>query len=139
MNSSGYCKLFNFGDITYSKDNTIITNQSYDEDYLSLAIIICQMLTGNMSITTKNDLKEISSFDICNEAKQLVVNNILAKKYQDIKKSSLFWTIDWIKLEKGRLTPPFKPEIVNRILFYFILNIFFKKIYSKLEIRFRYI
>jgi hypothetical protein len=56
------------------------------------------MLTGNMNIK-KNDIQDTSSFNISNEAKQLI-DNILAKKYQEIKKKSFFKTINWIKLEK---------------------------------------
>jgi hypothetical protein len=78
---------------------------------LDLGVIICQMLTGNMNIT-KNDFQDTSLFNISKEAKQLI-NNILAKKYQEIKKKSFFKTINWIKLEKCQIKPPFKPEIVN--------------------------
>jgi hypothetical protein len=111
LSSNGNCKLFNFGDITYSKDNTIITDQSYDDDYFNLAVIICQMLTGDMNLS-KNDLQNIQSFNLSIEAKQLI-ENILAKNYQNIKNDSFFQTINWTKLENGLLTPPFKPDIVN--------------------------
>ena len=78
---------------------------------MDLGVIICQMLTGNMNIT-KNDIQDTSSFNISKEAKQLI-NNILSKKYQEIKKKSFFKTINWIKLGKCQIKPPFKPEIVN--------------------------
>jgi hypothetical protein len=69
------------------------------------------MLTGNMNIT-KNDIQDTSSFNISNEAKQLI-DDILTKKYQEIKNKSFFKTINWTKLEKCQIKPPFKPEIVN--------------------------
>ncbi len=88
---------------------------------MDLVVIICQMLTGNMNIK-KNDIQDTSSFNISNEAKQLI-DNILAKKYQEIKKKSFFKTINWIKLEKCQVEPPFKPEIVN--MYQFIIYNFF--------------
>jgi hypothetical protein len=69
------------------------------------------MLTGDMNLS-KNDLQNIQSFNLSNEAKQLI-ENILAKNYQNIKNDSFFQTINWTKLENGLLTPPFKPDIVN--------------------------
>ena len=101
-------------------DNNEITDESYHEDYLNLAVIMCKMLTGIMDITT-NNIQNISLYNISNEAKQLVVDNILVKKYQKIKTSSFFKTINWTKLEKGLLTPPFKPDIVNIINFYYYI------------------
>ena len=41
---------------------------------------------------------------------------------EPIREERFFQTIDWIKLEKKQIEPPFKPEIVSlRICFYQIV------------------
>ena len=116
MDSNGNCKLSNFGEIILLKKDQLpeINENSYYKDYLNFGIIICQMLTGNMSF---NDLEDFESLNLTNESAKDLIKDILNKQHENIQSKPFFSSIDWIKLKSGQLPSPFIPNVVNIIIF----------------------
>ena len=111
LDTNGNCKLSNFGEIILL-DNFLRLPEIKDNiDYLNFGIIICQMLTGNMSF---NDLEDFESLNLTNESAKDLIKDILNKQHENIKTKTFFNGIDWIKLENGEINPPFKPVVVNK-------------------------
>jgi hypothetical protein len=114
LDTNGNCKLSNFGEIILL-DNFLRLPEIKDNiDYLNFGIIICQMLTGNMSF---NDLEDFESLNLTNESAKDLIKDILNKKHENIQSKPFFSSIDWIKLKSGQLPSPFIPNVVNIIIF----------------------
>ena len=52
-----------------------------------------------------------TAFDLIKKLCQTNVEERLGKNVKDIKNHKFFEDIDWVKLEKKQITPPFKPKI----------------------------
>ena len=44
-------------------------------------------------------------------------------QFEDITENIFFNEIDWKKLERRQLDPPFRPQVVSHLLFTFLLTI----------------
>ena len=52
-----------------------------------------------------------TAFDLITKLCQYNVRLRIGKNVKDIKNHKFFESIDWVKLEKKEITPPFKPKI----------------------------
>ena len=141
----GLCKKFStkddkvVGTIQYSAPEIYSEfGYSYEIDFWSLGILIFYLLTFDYPFKTiKNaindrlpDLNEKSKIKNKQYEISQVTSNFVSKLLkknpkkrlgssnldENIRNDPYFDTIDWIKLENGELTPPFKPKQVKILL-----------------------
>ena len=109
----------------------VLLGQEYDfsADYWNLGCVIYEMLIGNspfydksipemLSKIVEDSVEFPTTMEISKQAKALILA-LLEKnpqkriKAEELKKSLFFKEIDWSKLEKKMLKPPFVPEVEN--------------------------
>jgi len=117
-------EIYGFGKFRYENKN------SYSIDHWSLGIVIYKCLTGKFPFLyaesiVNDEIPNLNELDISNEAKQ-IISGLLNKNRDErlnlsqIKVHEFFKDIDWLKLEKGEIEPPFKPTTVNYIFYFFV-------------------
>ena len=106
----------------------VLTGQGYNKlvDWWSLGVLLYEFLAGYSPYREaknkvdikiyKKKLKQDAlisdiAFDLIQKLCQPVVKLRIGKNARDIKNHKFFEGIDWIKLEKKEITPPFKPKI----------------------------
>ena len=106
----------------------VLTGKGYDKlvDWWSLGVLLYEFLAGyspyheakngvNIKIYTKklkqDPLISDTAFDLITKLCQPHVRLRIGKNVKDIKNHKFFESIDWVKLEKKEITPPFKPKI----------------------------
>ena len=106
----------------------VLTGQGYDKlvDWWSLGVLLYEFLAGyspyreaknhvDIKIYKKklkqDPLISDTAFDLITKLCQPHVRLRLGKNVKDIKNHKFFESIDWVKLEKKEITPPFKPKI----------------------------
>ena len=132
LNSDGKTNTFT-GGLLYLAPEIADLKRPYDYcvDYWSLGICIYYMLTGekpfedndeiinnqipdvNLKRQLKDEKHEISSitFDL---VKRILIKDpeIRKENIQKLKDDPFYNNIDWQRLEKGQMKPPFKPKVV---------------------------
>jgi serine/threonine protein kinase len=120
----------NFKDIEYYVPETFCSSifkfvdnrRHYSIDHWSLGIVMYKCLTGKFPFLysksiVDDEIPNLNELDISNEAKQ-IISGLLNKNRDErlnlsqIKVHEFFKDIDWLKLEKGEIEPPFKPTVV---------------------------
>ena len=127
LDSNGNCKLLNSAESS-TFDTDCDTNRNH-VDFWLLGTAVYKMLTGSfpfsmseiqMSIVIK--LPNLDQFQISHECKDFIASLLVKDKHKRLglqrnankaKIHSFFKDIDWVKLEKGELTSPFIPTVVN--------------------------
>ena len=106
----------------------VLTGQGYNKlvDWWSLGVLLYEFLAGyspykeaRIKIDIKIYKKKLEqdplisdcAFDLIKKLCTFDVNKRIGKNVADIKNHSFFKEIDWIKLEKKEITPPYKPKI----------------------------
>ena len=106
----------------------VLTGQGYNKlvDWWSLGVLLYEFLTGNspyLEARTKIDIniykKKLvqdplisdSAFDLITKLCKFDVSKRIGKNVEDIKNHEFFKDIDWVKLERKEITPPYKPKI----------------------------
>jgi serine/threonine protein kinase len=106
----------------------VLTGQGYNKlvDWWSLGVLLYEFLAGyspykeaRVKIDIKIYKKKLEqdplisdcAFDLIKKLCTFDVNKRIGKNVADIKNHSFFKDIDWIKLEKKEITPPYKPKI----------------------------
>ncbi len=106
----------------------VLTGQGYNKlvDWWSLGVLLYEFLAGyspykeaRIKIDIKIYKKKLeqdplisdSAFDLIQKLCTFDVNKRIGKNVSDIKNHVFFKDIDWIKLEKKEITPPYKPKI----------------------------
>ena len=132
LNSDGKTSTLT-GGLLYVAPEVVDLKRPYDYcvDYWSLGICIYYMLTGekpfkdddevinnqipdlNLKRQLKDEKHEISSisFDL---VKRILIKDpeIRKENIQKLKDDPFYNNIDWQRLEKGQMKPPFKPKVV---------------------------
>ena len=134
LNSDGKTNTLTGGLLYFAPeiiDETRTDPYDYCVDYWSLGICIYYMLTGekpfkdndeiinnqipdvNLKRQLKDEKHEISSisFDL---VKRILIKDpeIRKENIQKLKDDPFYNNIDWQRLEKGQMKPPFKPKVV---------------------------
>ena len=106
----------------------VLTGQGYNKlvDWWSLGVLLYEFLAGyspykearikiDIEIYKKklkqDPLISDTAFDLIQKLCTLDASKRLGKHVEDIKNHEFFKDIDWIKLEKKEITPPYKPKI----------------------------
>ena len=106
----------------------VLTGQGYNKlvDWWSLGVLLYEFLTGNspyLEARTKIDIniykKKLvqdplisdAAFDLITKLCKFEVSKRIGKNVEDIKNHEFFKDIDWVKLERKEITPPYKPKI----------------------------
>jgi serum/glucocorticoid-regulated kinase 2 len=106
----------------------VLTGQGYNKlvDWWSLGVLLYEFLAGyspykeaRVKIDIKIYKKKLEqdplisdcAFDLIKKLCTFDVNKRIGKNVSDIKNHPFFKDIDWIKLEKKEITPPYKPKI----------------------------
>ena len=106
----------------------VLTGQGYNKlvDWWSVGVLLYEFLAGYSpyrEARTKIDIKiykknleqdpliSDTAFDLIKKLCTFDVSKRIGKNFEDIKNHEFFKDIDWIKLEKKEITPPYKPKI----------------------------
>ena len=106
----------------------VLTGQGYNKlvDWWSLGVLLYEFLAGyspykearikiDIEIYKKklkqDPLISDTAFDLIQKLCTFDASKRLGKHVEDIKNHEFFKDIDWIKLEKKEITPPYKPKI----------------------------
>ena len=106
----------------------VLTGQGYNKlvDWWSVGVLLYEFLAGYSpyrEARTKIDIKiykknleqdpliSDTAFDLIKKFCTFDVSKRIGKNFEDIKNHEFFKDIDWIKLEKKEITPPYKPKI----------------------------
>ena len=106
----------------------VLIGKGYNKlvDWWSLGVLLYEFLTGESpykEARTKIDIKiykkklkqdpliSDTAFDLITKLCTFDVSKRLGKNIEDIKNHEFFKDIDWIKLEKKEIPPPYKPKI----------------------------
>ena len=106
----------------------VLTGQGYNKlvDWWSVGVLLYEFLAGYSpyrEARTKIDIKiykkkleqdpliSDTAFDLIKKLYTFDVSKRIGKNFEDIKNHEFFKDIDWVKLEKKEITPPYKPKI----------------------------
>jgi len=106
----------------------VLTGQGYNKlvDWWSVGVLLYEFLAGYSpyrEARTKIDIKiykknleqdpliSDTAFDLIKKFCTFDVSKRIGKNFEDIKNHAFFKDIDWVKLEKKEITPPYKPKI----------------------------
>ena len=106
----------------------VLTGQGYNKlvDWWSLGVLLYEFLAGYSRYREAKNRVDIqiykkklkqdplisnTAFDLITKLCQYNVRLRIGKNVKDIKNHKFFESIDWVKLEKKEITPPFKPKI----------------------------
>jgi serine/threonine protein kinase len=106
----------------------VLTGQGYNKlvDWWSVGVLLYEFLAGYSpyrEARTKIDIKiykkkleqdpliSDTAFDLIKKLCTFDVSKRIGKNFDDIKNHEFFKDIDWVKLEKKEITPPYKPKI----------------------------
>ena len=106
----------------------VLTGQGYNKlvDWWSVGVLLYEFLAGYSpyrEARTKIDIKiykkkleqdpliSDTAFDLIKKLCTFDVSKRIGKNFEDIKNHEFFKDIDWVKLEKKEITPPYKPKI----------------------------
>ena len=106
----------------------VLTGQGYNKlvDWWSVGVLLYEFLAGYSpyrEARTKIDIKiykknleqdpliSDTAFDLIKKFCTFDASKRIGKNFEDIKNHEFFKDIDWVKLEKKEITPPYKPKI----------------------------
>ena len=106
----------------------VLTEKGYNKlvDWWSVGVLLYEFLAGyspyreartriDLKIYKKNleqdPLISDTAFDLIKKLCEYDVSKRIGKNFEDIKNHAFFKDIDWVKLEKKEITPPYKPKI----------------------------